>query len=50
MAQFSAEKLAKVNEIMATYFKEPYPARATIEVSKLPRDALIEIDGVLNLA
>jgi reactive intermediate/imine deaminase len=38
---------AKVNEIMATYLKEPYPARAAVGVASLPRDALVEIDAVL---
>lgn len=38
---------AKVNEIMATYFQQPYPARAAIGVSALPRGALVEMDGVL---
>jgi reactive intermediate/imine deaminase len=36
-----------VNEIMAGFFKQPYPARATIGVSALPRNALVEIDAVL---
>lgn len=36
----------KMNEIYATYFQEPYPARATIEVSRLPQDALIEIECI----
>ena len=40
---------AKVNEIMATYFHQPYPARAAIGVAALPRGAQIEIDGVLHL-
>ncbi|MBF7073524.1 RidA family protein [Glaciecola sp. MH2013] len=40
---------AKVNEIMAQYFSEPYPARAAIGVSQLPKDAQIEIDGVMVL-
>ena len=40
---------AKVNEIMATYFKPPYPARATYQVAALPRAAKIEIEGVLVL-
>lgn len=40
---------AKVNEIMATYFAQPYPARATYQVSALPRGALIEIEGTLVL-
>ena len=38
-----------VNEIMAAHFQEPYPARATIEVSRLPVDALVEVDAVLAL-
>jgi len=37
---------AAVNEIYATYFSAPYPARATYEVSKLPLDALIEIESI----
>ncbi len=40
---------ARVNEIMAGYFKEPYPARAAIGVAALPRGALIEMDAVLVL-
>ena len=40
---------AKVNEIMATYFHQPYPARAAVGVASLPRDALVEADGVLVL-
>lgn len=38
-----------VNEIMPEYFNEPYPARAAIGVSALPKNALVEIDGVLYL-
>jgi reactive intermediate/imine deaminase len=38
---------AKVNEIMATYFRQPYPARAAVGVAALPRAALVEMDGVL---
>jgi len=38
---------AKVNEIMAGYFQQPYPARAAVGVSALPRGALVEMDGVL---
>ena len=37
----------KVNEIMVQYFSAPYPARAAIGVSALPRNALVEIDAVL---
>lgn len=38
---------AKLNEVMAQYLSEPYPARSTIQVSALPRGARVEIDGVL---
>ncbi len=38
-----------VNEIMAEYFDEPYPARAAIGVAALPRGALVEMDAVLYL-
>ena len=38
---------ATVNEIMAQYFKEPYPARAAIGVAQLPKDAQIEADGIM---
>jgi reactive intermediate/imine deaminase len=38
---------AKVNEIMAGYFRQPYPARAAVGVASLPRGALVEMDGVL---
>jgi reactive intermediate/imine deaminase len=41
---------AKVNEIMAAYLKEPYPARAAVGVASLPRDALVEIDAILHLS
>lgn len=40
---------AKVNEIMARYFNEPYPARAAVGVKELPRGALVEADAVLVL-
>lgn len=40
---------ATVNEIMAKYFIKPYPARAAIGIKALPKDALIEIDGVMEL-
>jgi reactive intermediate/imine deaminase len=38
-----------VNEIMADYCKEPYPARAAIGVAQLPRGAAVEVDGILVL-
>src|SRR5579864_1346527 len=37
---------AKVNEIMAGYFKAPYPARATYQVAALPRGARIEVEAI----
>lgn len=37
---------AKINEIYAEYFSEPYPARSCVEVSKLPKDVLIEIEAI----
>ena len=40
---------AKLNEIMATHFKEPYPARVAIGVASLPRGAQVEIDAVMYL-
>jgi reactive intermediate/imine deaminase len=38
---------AAVNEVMAQYFKQPYPARAAVGVAALPRGALVEIEAVL---
>lgn len=40
---------AEVNEIMAAYFKAPYPARATYQVAALPKNAAVEIEAVLVL-
>ncbi|MCZ6471655.1 MAG: RidA family protein [Gammaproteobacteria bacterium] len=40
---------ASVNEIMARYFTEPYPARAAIQVSALPKGVEVEMDAVLVL-
>jgi 2-iminobutanoate/2-iminopropanoate deaminase len=37
---------AKVNEVYARHFKEPYPARSCVEVARLPKDLLIEIEAV----
>jgi len=39
----------ELNEIMATYFQEPYPARAAVGVASLPKGALVEMEGVLVL-
>ena len=40
---------AVVNKVMATYFSEPYPARATIEVSALPKGVAVEIEAIMTL-
>ena len=40
----------KVNEVMAEYFQEPYPARVTIGVAALPRGARVEVDAVMVVA
>ena len=42
-------KFALVNQIMAEYFDQPYPARAALGVASLPRNAGVEMDGVLEL-
>jgi len=42
-------RFAAVNEVMTRYFDAPYPARATVQVSALPRGAEIEIDAILCL-
>jgi len=39
---------ARVNEIMAQYVREPYPARAALGVAALPRGALVEVDAILH--
>jgi reactive intermediate/imine deaminase len=36
-----------VNEVMAHYFKQPYPARAAVGISQLPKGAQVEADGVM---
>jgi enamine deaminase RidA (YjgF/YER057c/UK114 family) len=38
-----------VNQIMAEYFSEPYPARAAIGVASLPKGAEVEMDAVMHL-
>ncbi|WP_423185329.1 RidA family protein [Alishewanella sp. d11] len=42
-------QFATVNQIMSQYYAEPYPARAAVQVSALPRGAQIEIDGVMEV-
>lgn len=40
----------RVNEIMATYFDQPYPARAALGVSALPKGARVEMECIVSLA
>jgi 2-iminobutanoate/2-iminopropanoate deaminase len=39
---------ATMNEVYGTYFSEPYPARATVQVARLPKDARVEIDAIAS--
>jgi 2-iminobutanoate/2-iminopropanoate deaminase len=41
---------AKMNEVYGTYFSSPAPARATVQVARLPKDAKVEIDVIASLA
>ena len=43
------EDFAKINEIYATYFTEPYPARSCVEVARLPKDVLLEVETIVEL-
>jgi|SRR5690625_116742 len=43
----SIDDFATVNEIYGSYLEKPYPARATVEVSRLPKDVLVEMDVVV---
>jgi|SRR5690625_1258484 len=45
----SMDDFATVNEIYGKYLEKPYPARATVEVSRLPKDVLVEIDAIVYL-
>ena len=43
------EHFALVNEIMASYFQQPYPARAAVGVASLPKGAQVEMDAIMEL-
>jgi 2-iminobutanoate/2-iminopropanoate deaminase len=45
MSQFSV-----VNEVYGSFFQQPFPARATVEISKLPKDVNVEIEAIANLS
>lgn len=40
---------AKVNEAMVKLFNQPYPARAAVQISALPKNVMIEIEGIANI-
>lgn len=40
---------AKINEIYAEFFTEPYPARSCVEVARLPKDVLLEIETIVEM-
>ena len=40
---------ATVNEVMAEFFQQPYPARAAVGIAALPRGAEVEVDGIMSL-
>ena len=44
------ENFATVNEVMAQYFEQPYPARAAVAVKELPKGTDVEMDGVMALS
>lgn len=41
------EDFAQLNQVMGEYLQEPYPARAAVQVARLPKDSLIEIDAII---
>jgi len=42
----SMEEFGAVNEVYGQFFKEPYPARSTVEVTRLPKDVRVEIEAI----
>ncbi len=44
------EDFATINEIYATYFTEPFPARSCVEVARLPKDVLLEVEAIVALS
>src|SRR5699024_866742 len=45
----SIDEFTTVNEVYGAYLQKPYPARATVEVARLPKDLLVEIDAIAYL-
>lgn len=44
------DDFAAINEIYAKFFTEPYPARSCVEVAKLPKGVLLEVEAIASLA
>ena len=44
----AGDDFAAVNEVYGQYFSQPYPARVTVEVARLPKDARVEIDAIAS--
>ena len=43
------DDFTKINEIYAQYFTEPFPARSCVEVARLPKDVLLEVEAIVEL-
>lgn len=43
------EDFAKINEVYAEFFEKPYPARSCVEVARLPKDVLLEVEAIAEL-
>lgn len=43
------DDFGSINEVYAKYFPAPYPARSCVEVARLPKDVLIEVEAVANI-
>ncbi len=43
------DDFGKINEIYAQFFTEPYPARSCVEVARLPKDVLLEVESIVEL-
>lgn len=43
------DDFGKINEIYAKYFTEPFPARSCVEVARLPKDVLLEVEAIVEL-
>lgn len=43
------DDFCKINEIYAKYFTEPFPARSCVEVARLPKDVLLEVEAIVEL-